>query len=133
MNSKQEEITVFVAQRFAEWDHCFGMRRCARSGPSGLIGNPRRPTPQELANELVNDTDFRALQLGTWLGTTQGRIITAAVEAVTPLFYEEDVILIVEALQIAAAQQKDQGRQRAAGIGFVALVGIIGLIVASGS
>ena len=58
-----------------------------------------RPTADELAHELLTDAEFRALQLGTWLNTTNGKVISEAVEMVLPPFYRQDAELLVEALK----------------------------------
>jgi hypothetical protein len=43
-----------------------------------------RPSTWELADELLGIAGFRALQLGTWLATPDGEMLTTAVEAVSP-------------------------------------------------
>ena len=67
-----------------------------------LHGPSSRPTADELAHELLTDAEFEALQLGTWLNTTNGKVISEAVEMVLPPFYRQDAELLVEALQLAA-------------------------------
>jgi len=84
-----------------------------------------RPSAEELATELLGIAEFRALQLGTWLGTPEGETVTAAVEAVSPPFYRPDVELLVDALKLAAATQQKAGLKRAIAIGAVG-VAIIG-------
>jgi hypothetical protein len=53
----------------------------------GYYQQPPRLSAEELAQELLGIAEFRALQLGTWLGTTHGQIIAEAVEVVAPPFY----------------------------------------------
>ena len=72
-----------------------------------------RTTPLELAQDLLADAEFRALQLGTWLNRPDAELITAAVEAITPPPYREDVELITEALKLAARAQRGEGIGRA--------------------
>jgi hypothetical protein len=84
-----------------------------------------RPTARELADELLGIAEFRALQLGTWLGTPEGEMFTTAVEAVSPPFYLSDVELLVDALKLASATQQKDGLKRALAIGAVS-VAIIG-------
>lgn len=72
-----------------------------------------RPTEEQLAREWLGLAEFRALQLGTWLGTTDGRVIAEAVESVTPPFYRQDLELLVAALQQAAVLQQQEGQQAA--------------------
>jgi len=69
--------------------------------------------PGELAGDLLADTEFRALQLGTWLNQPDGELITAAVEAITPPPYREDIELLTEALKLAAQAQRGEGVGRA--------------------
>ncbi len=82
-----------------------------------------RTSAQEIAEEVLGIAEFRALQLGTWLGTEDGQMIAQAVEAVSPPFYRQDEELLVEALMMAAAMQQSEGKGKA---GKVAL-GAIGV------
>ena len=70
-------------------------------------------TPGEVARDLLANAEFRALQLGTWLNTPDGELITAAVEAITPPPYREDIELLAEALKLAAQAQRGEGIGRA--------------------
>lgn len=92
----------------------------------GLMESPR-PAIEELARELLTVAEFRALQLGTWLGTTDGKTIANAVEMVTPPFYRQDVELLVAALQRAAHLQYEEG-QRAAGRNALLAIGAAGIV-----
>jgi len=114
MMTKQEQIAAFLdahitLPRVTEW---------AAQGYSWLYGydyqQPPRPSAEELAQELLGIAEFRALQLGTWLGTTHGQIIAEAVEMVAPPFYHEDIEMLIFGLQHAAKLQQQEG-QRAAG------------------
>jgi hypothetical protein len=84
-----------------------------------------RPTAQELADELLGLAEFRALQLGTWLGTPEGEMFATAVEAVSPPFYRTDIELLVDALKLASTTQQKDGLKRAIAIGAIS-VAIIG-------
>ncbi len=86
-----------------------------------------RPSVDELARELVGIAECRALQMGTWLGTTDGKVIARAVEMVTPPFYSQDVELLVAALQRAAQLQQEEGQQ-VAGRNALVAVGAAALI-----
>jgi hypothetical protein len=116
--SQQEQITSFL-DRFVKWPRDDGQYWTR----SILFEVQRRPSTEELAEELLQLGEFRALQLGTWLGTTQGEIITQAVESVMPPFYREDTVLLVEGLKFAASLQQQEG-QRAAGRIALALCGV---------
>jgi hypothetical protein len=70
-------------------------------------------TPADLAQDLLANAEFRALQLGTWLNKPDGELITAAVEAITPPPYRQDIELITEALKLAAQTQRGEGIGRA--------------------
>jgi hypothetical protein len=84
-------------------------------------------TAEQVAEILLGDAEFRALRLGALLGTADGRLIVAAVEALTPPPYREDVALLAEALQLAAKRQQNaaietllRGVAVAVGVGVVA-------------
>jgi hypothetical protein len=87
-------------------------------------------TSQEIAAHLFANAEFRSLQLGTWLNTPNGQLITAAVEALTPPPYREDIQLLVEAVSLAAKMQQDAGRERAIAAGLVLAFG--GALLAAG-
>lgn len=59
-------------------------------------------TAEQIADTLLADAAFRALRLGTWLSTPPGELVGAAVTALAPPPYQEDVDLLIEALQLAA-------------------------------
>jgi hypothetical protein len=66
-------------------------------------------TPEALADDLISNAQFRALQLGTWLNRPDAELITAAVQAITPPPYSQDIELLVEALKLAAQAQRRDG------------------------
>ena len=70
-------------------------------------------TPAEVAQQLLGSAEFRALQLGTWLNKPDGELIIAAVEAITPPPYQQDIELLTEALELAAHAQRGEGIGRA--------------------
>lgn len=72
------------------------------------------PTAEELAEEFLNDTDFRALQLGTWLRTPDGAAIAEAVVLVIPTEYRPVFNLAVDGLKLAADAQAHGDRKNAA-------------------
>ena len=122
--TKQQHLAQFLDQRIV-WQ---------RVPTAYTWGNPvwlrhhypyqqPRPTPEQLAHELLAIPEYRALQLATWLGTTNGEIIAQAVEMVTPPFYREDVELLVDPLKLAGQLQAQEGRDKA---GKIAL-GVLGV------
>lgn len=120
--TKQEQIAQFLNER-CSFPRCRYRFRQWEEWPPIV---EERPTAEALAKELLAIAEFRALQLGTWLGTTDGQIITEAVEMVAPPFYRQDIELLVEALKLAAAMQQSQGQDKAfwVGVGFLAAAGI---------
>jgi len=62
-------------------------------------------TAAELADELLEDAGFRALELGGFLRTPDGELIASAVELALPRADSRVVSLAVEALKLAASEQ----------------------------
>jgi hypothetical protein len=120
--TKQLQIAQFLAEHVtfprAPWYLGSDAHFLAHAYP---YGRPR-PSYEDIARELLAIPEFRALQLGTWLGTTDGQVIAQAVELVAPPFYQQDIELLVAALKLAAQLQSQEGQDRA---GKVAL-GILG-------
>ena len=93
-------------------------------------GPPPRPSAEELGRFFFQDAEFRALELGTWLGTTDGEIFAGAVERFLPPLYRQDAELLVDALKFAADLQQAKGREVA---GKVAIGSIgVAIVVAIG-
>ena len=67
-------------------------------------------TPEQYAQVLLGDAEFRALQLGTWLGTTDGEVISQAVEQIIPPFYRPEYDLMVNGSTLAASLQSQEGQ-----------------------
>jgi hypothetical protein len=89
---------------------------------------------QQIAEALFADAEFRALKLGTFLNTPDGQLLAAAVEALTPPPYRDDIALLVEALQLAAKMQHDAARETFVKGVVVALgVGAIAAALANGN
>ncbi len=97
-------------------------------------GPPQRPTAEEIGRWLLQDAEFRALELGTWLGTTDGEIIAGAVEGFLPPLYRQDVELLVDALRFAADLQQTEGREVAGAwaLGSIVVAGFLWLGIKSG-
>jgi len=120
--TNQEQLADFLARRIA-WARSAGPYWMA----SRWVAFQERPTAEKLARELLQDAEFRALRLGTWLGTADGAFIAQAVESVAPPFYRQDVELLVEALILAAAMQQTEGQSRA-GAFALGVIGVATLI-----
>lgn len=90
------------------------------------------PSAQEIASELLADSEFQALSLSSWLRSPDGELITEAVALVIPPIYRAEFDLAVEALQLAAAMQYEEGAsQRAAGAFALAVVTAFGIAIAA--
>ncbi len=87
------------------------------------------PTIGLFADNLVVDAEFRSLQLGTWLRTTDGEVIERAVGMVIPPFYGPEYDLAVNGLKLAARLQQQEGQQMA---GKVALSFVGASLIAAG-
>jgi len=96
-------------------------------------GPPQRPTAEEIGGWLLEDAEFRALELGTWLGTTDGEIIASAVERFLPPLYREDVELLIAALRFAATLQQTEGREAAGkwALGSIVVAVLVGFGIRS--
>lgn len=134
MMTRQQQIAAFLDQHMT-WPRASGWAGHDYSWPYDYGWRAPRPTAEDLARELLGMAEFRALQLGTWLGTTDGQIITEAVELVAPPFYEEDIELLVAALEYAARLQHQEGQQVAGrvAVGAAVAAGVVAVgIVVSG-
>lgn len=80
------------------------------------------PSVEQFGKDLVADAEFRSLQLGTWLGTTDGEIIETAVGMVIPPIYKPEYDLAVDGLKLAARLQQQAG-QEVAGKVALSIVG----------
>jgi hypothetical protein len=123
--AKQERIAEFLDQHIV-WERDNSPYRSWGGKYPWLSTRPtrsERSSVEESAQEFLGLAEFLALQLGTWLGTTDGQMITQAVEAVSPPFYQEDVELLVAALKLAAATQQKEDEKVAGGFALAAIVG----------
>jgi hypothetical protein len=77
--------------------------------PAGIWapGIPPSRTAPELAEELLEDIGFRALELGGFLDTPDGELIATGVELALPGADRNVVRLAVDALGLAAAKQSE--------------------------
>ena len=65
-------------------------------------------TAEQVARQLYADTQFRALELGTWLNTPDGKAISAVVGSLLPYPYRQEAAIVVEALRLAAKWQRNR-------------------------
>jgi hypothetical protein len=128
--AKQEQIAAFI-EKNVNWARANAFYRevplpWAQSEFIYASNSQRtRPTTEVLAAELLDNSEFLALRLGTVLGTTQGEIVAQGVEMVLPPFIREDVELLVDALQIAAKMQNQKIAGRLALGAIIATVVVI--------
>ncbi len=131
MTATEQEIAEFlINQGFMPPPNPYGRRYAPIYTTSLGWRYAQAPTEDELAQEFLGIAEFRALQLGTWLGTTEGEIITRAVEAVVPVYLRPDIELLVAGLKLAARLQQQEGQRVARGVAVAVLVGVgfIGLM-----
>src|SRR5665213_1190561 len=102
--TKQEQIAVFLNE-YVKWPRMpvsrFGEIPLPWERSLYFVPEFRhdRPTAEVIGNELLNVAEFRALQLATWSGTTDGEVLIQGVEMMLPPFYRQDIELLVAALQ----------------------------------
>lgn len=82
----------------------------------------RLPPLEQFRRELLEDSEFRALKLGSWLGTTDGKLIAEAVSMVIPPAYAPAYELAVKGLTLAAQDQAAEGRRTAGAIALGSIV-----------
>lgn len=80
------------------------------------------PAFEHIAAELARDTEFRALQLGTFLNTPTGEFLEGAVALAVPTAFAPEFTLIVDALKLAAKLQQGEARGNIALMAIGALV-----------
>jgi hypothetical protein len=90
-----------------------------------------RATVDELAQQLVESAEFKALNLGTWLGTADGQLILQAIGMISSPLYRQDAELFAAALQHAAQMQHEIGRKRAGRLALVAVIAFVAVVLAS--
>jgi len=88
--------------------------------------SPPPPSAEELADAFLNDVGFQALRLGTLLNEPEVELLTAAVIRTLPPGQRQATHLIIEALKIAARQQRESSLRRVgAGVLAVAIAAAI--------
>ena len=128
MTDKQRQIAEYVAHhrllsRYTETPSMLGLH----VWPSPLYQSC--PTVEQFAQELLKDSEFRALQLGNWLRTPEGEAISQAVSIVIPEAYGPAFNLAVDGLTLAAELQAKEGRQKAEGVALAVGVCVVLVLV----
>jgi hypothetical protein len=91
------------------------------------------PLLEHFRRELLEDAEFQALKLGSWLGTTDGQIIADAVSTVISPAYGPAYQLAVKGLTLAAEDQATEGKKTAGKIALGAIfVGGVAALASGG-
>jgi hypothetical protein len=110
MGTSQERITAYLETFTEQWPK-YGYGWYLQQTMASTC------TAAEIADALLKDAEFRALKLGTWLNTPSGELVAAAVTALSSSPYNEDIDLLIEALQLAAQKQQADARQKLFAVG----------------
>ena len=92
-------------------------------GPWAPLGLTHEQQVQAVVDELVQDAELARIQLCNFLGTPEGQVIAAGVEAAIP---QPSRLVVQEALMLIC-QQRGAVRQTVAGVG--ALVAFAAMVV----
>lgn len=111
MTDKLAALTAYLSQRSGE--AAYGLHQYWANHLLPPVGVVTEQDVDALARYLLEDVEFQAINLGSWLGTTEGRIAAAAVEQALPFAYRPYTHLFVEALR-RAAQLQHAGKQEQA-------------------
>ena len=105
VGTDNQRITEYLARFTAQWPRQDWILRPTMAD---------HYTPAQIADALLADAEFRALRLGTWLSTPSGELLADAVTALAPAPYQQDISLLIDALQLAAERQQAEARQKLA-------------------
>ncbi|MGO9763325.1 MAG: hypothetical protein ACLP1Q_18895 [Solirubrobacteraceae bacterium] len=136
MTDKQRQIASYVSRNRILGPYATQARATGAMVPphAWLHAMARQLPPlEQFRRELVEDSEFQALKLGSWLSTTDGQIIAEAVGAVIPPLYGPAYELAVSGLTLAAEDQAKAGRETAGAIalGSILVGGAIALAAGS--
>jgi len=122
MTDQQRQIASYVSRNRALSPY---LRQAGSVQPplAWLAAMQRQLPPlEQFRRELLEDSEFRALKLGSWLGTTDGKLIAEAVSMVIPPAYAPAYGLAVKGLTLAAQDQAAEGRKTAGAIALGSLL-----------
>jgi hypothetical protein len=107
VSTTSDQLAEYLAKFTQSWPRRPELRRVSYrfEQPSTVAS---RHTVEEVTGWLLADAEFKALKLGNWLGTPDGRFFAAAAATLTPAPYGDDLKLLLEALQLAAKQQHEE-------------------------
>lgn len=126
--SKQSDLTEYLQHRGSEAAYGHPQYWMNHLLPAQYAWQPA--DVEALATYLLQDTEFQALKLGTWLTTPQGEVITWAVSQALPPVYRPYEKLFVQALTRAAELQQEGHRQEVGPVlAFAGLVAVVAGVV----
>ncbi|MDA8067522.1 MAG: hypothetical protein M0T77_02780 [Actinomycetota bacterium] len=119
--SNEQEVARYVARH-----PTFAPYAAAQATPCMGLGYrmaaSQLPTPEQIAGAFLDDADFQALRLGSWLGSPDGEFFAQAVALAIPAEYEPIFNLAVASLKLASDTQMRNDRKAAAGFVIAAFV-----------
>ncbi len=129
MTDKQREIASYVSRNQVLASYLWQGRTYP---PRAWLAQTDRQLPplEQFRRELLEDAEFQALKLGSWLATTDGQLIAEAVGMVISPAYGIAYDLAVNGLTLAAEDQAKAGRETA---GMIALGSILVGFIAIGA
>lgn len=89
---------------------------------SGFVAQRQFSTSEQLADELVRNSEFLIIHLGTWLNTPDGDVIETAVGMMISPLYAPEYQLAIDGLKLAAQNQNAMGIQRAQNVVLAGLI-----------
>jgi hypothetical protein len=120
MTEQQRQIASYVSRNHVLSPY---LRQGGQPPLPWLMAMQRQLPPlEQFRRELLEDAEFRALNLGSWLGTTDGKLVAEAVSMVIPAAYTPAYELAVKGLTLAARDQAAEGRKTAGVVALGALL-----------
>jgi hypothetical protein len=124
--TKQEQVASFISNSILVRDR-LGRFDFPASGLPDANGYADQRSVEDFALRLLTMSEFRALQLGAFLRTPDGQIISQAAEMVLPPGYRQQIEFLVAGLQLAARLQQREG-EKTAGLVAVSVL-VIGMVI----
>jgi hypothetical protein len=130
MTNQQRQVASYVSRNRVLSPY---LRQGGQPPLPWLMAMQRQLPPlEQFRRELLEDAEFRALKLGSWLGTTDGKLIAEAVSMVIPPAYTPAYELAVKGLTLAARDQAAEGRKTAGAVALGAVLAGGALALAAG-
>lgn len=130
MTNQQRQVASYVSRNRVLSPY---LRQGGQPPLPWLMAMQRQLPPlEQFRRELLEDAEFRALKLGSWLGTTDGKLIAEAVSMVIPPAYTPAYELAVKGLTLAARDQAAESRKTAGAVALGAVLAGGALALAAG-